>query len=206
MSTFISDKIFCGIGQNEDGSIYGVGGPFGAGETLAGPERPAVVNIPVSLIPGPEVQDTLKLKGLTGEVTIACHGDIVGGLEDCVDVTRCTGDIILIVKGALKPTGKHVLIIKGESDGVRVVARVDGHGKQTDVEQGGFYGGGSLPLLNGRTKNIRLEMVSAEPIRLRVFRSEPPTIRNGQAYDRHAKWLEFFYPVWLWFRERGIGK
>lgn len=205
MSTFISDKIFCLIGQQPDGTIYGVGGPFGEGEILSGPERPAVVNIPISLIANGAVQDTLKLAGLTGQVTIACHGDIVGGLEDCVDVTRCRGDIILIVAGALRPTGKHVVIIKGETDGFTLSARLEGHGRQTDIELGGFYGGGSLPLLNGKTTNIKLECVASDPIKLRQFRATDPKIVNTQAY-KHDRLYELIYPIWLWFREKGIGK
>jgi len=200
------DKIHCVIAGNKDGTIVGIGGPFGEEWKLIHDAiRPANIEIPGSLIAGPQDQDTLKITQLTGIVSITVAGDIVGGSEDCIDVTRCNGHILIDVAGVLMSGGKHVAIIKGQSSGVYIRGKIAKHGKDTDIELGGFYGGGDLPLMNGKTTDTTLALTCADRINIRQFRSDAPKIANSQAY-KHDRLYEFFYPIWLWFRERGIGK
>ena len=207
MSTIKPDKLFCVIRQKLSGEIEARGGPFGPElRVIHDASRPAKINIEGSLIPGADIQDTLKITQLTGEALITIHGDVIGGTEDCVDVTRCNGVITIVVTGAFQPRGKHVAIIKGESSGVTLVGRIIGHGRDTDIELGGYYGGSpGVPNMNGLTRDNTLDLQCAEPIKLSVFRATEPKIVYNQAYKR-SRFYELVYPLWLWFRERGIGK
>ena len=206
MSTFTPDRIYCAINGLDDGTIVGIGGPFGdQWTTIHDASRPADITIEGDLIPRASDQDTLKESMLTGAVHILVHGCIYGGAEDCVDVTRCHGDIVISARDGLIPTGKHVAIVKGESSGVTLYGLIRGHGKDTDIELGGFYGGGTLPLLNGKTTGTVLNLSCADPIKIRQFRATDPVITNGQKY-KHDWFYELVYPLWLWFREKGIGK
>lgn len=194
------DKILCALAQNDDGSINGIGGPFGDfWHPVHDASRPARIIIPSSLVPTAEIADTLKLSGITGKVDVEVQGDIYGGYEDCVDATKCKGDVTVSWTGTAYPKGNFLSTIKGETDGFTLRGKVSGHGRETDVDLGNNYSVGNLKL-NGKTRNVRLELESPDCIKVRPLSADNPKLLNaGKQCYKVDKWSRVFWPLYLRF-------
>lgn len=193
------DKILCALSQNDDGSINGIGGPFGDNwHPIHGAERPAKIVIPGSLIPTADISDTLKLSGITGKVDVEVQGDITGGYEDCVDACKCKGDVTVSWTGIAYPKGNFLATIKGETNGFTLRGKVIGHGSEMDVDLGNNYSVGNLKL-NGKTRNVRLDLTNADCIKVRPLSADNPTILNPAQSYKVDKWSRIFWPLYLRF-------
>lgn len=200
MSTIKPDKMYCVLVQADNGEISAVGGPFGDTlHVIHDASRPAVIDILGSLIPpNGTYDDTLKLAHLKGGVTVNVGGDIVGGMEDVIDATICE-NVYVNVAGVMRPTGKFVSTIKGQTNGFTLSGRIEGHGTETDIDIGNNYDAGGVKL-NGKTRNVKLNLTCSEPIKVRPLSADDPIILNPTK-QRYCvdKWTRIFWPLYLLF-------
>jgi hypothetical protein len=117
--------------------------------------------------------DALKISGIEG--TTIEIGQIIGGIEDCIDVNRSCKSIKIFTK-ELIASGKYVATIKGGSSYIELHGHIRRHGSEVDIDIGNWSDQSNDP-----TKYVILNLTADNgPVTVRVLSGTEPIFLNSE--------------------------
>lgn len=103
-------------------------------------------------------------------------GTVYSGTENCVDINNGASDIWLNADLWVANGGKYPFTIKGGATNVRIYGRLEGHGKECDVDAGNQSDQSREWV---RDWELGLTSTDGSPIKVRCLAAETPRLVSG---------------------------